>query len=68
MVGLPEGRPNNAPQGLYENSPAIDRWEQDEAPLLLLAGFAREEEEGGTIPSNRPLKRWAILALPSGTK
>ena len=46
-VGLVKGRANNAPEGLFENSPAIHRWEQDEAPpLLLLAGEACEEEGG----------------------
>ncbi len=51
MVGLLEGRPNNAPAGLFENSPAIYRWEQSEAPLLLrLAGEARESEEEGGEP------------------
>ena len=48
IVGLLEGRANNPPEGLVENSPAIYRWEQDVPPLLLLlAAFAREQEEEG---------------------
>ncbi len=48
----------------------VYRWEQNEAPpLLLLAGFAREQEErrGATNPSDPPLKRWVIHARPAGT-
>ena len=37
------------------------------SPLLLLAGFAREQEEGGGEDVSFPaMNRWAIFARPSG--